>query len=82
MYTRGSGWGGRGSGWGGGGGGGGDSKVQIGKLFEHKIVCLFVSMPCIPVTSLDRQKNQRKIVNIFLAITFSICFGCSKEPSH
>ena len=29
------------------------------------------------------NKNfQRKIVNIFLPITFSICFGCSKEPSH
>ena len=25
---------------------------------------------------------QRKIVNIFLPIIFSICFGCSKEPSH
>ena len=24
----------------------------------------------------------RKIVNIFLSISFSICFGCSKEPSH
>ena len=23
-----------------------------------------------------------KIVNIFLPITSSICFGCSKEPSH
>ena len=23
-----------------------------------------------------------KIVNIFLPIIFSICFGCSKEPSH
>ena len=25
---------------------------------------------------------QRKIVNIFLPISFNICFGCSKEPSH
>ena len=25
---------------------------------------------------------QRKIVIIFLPIIFSICFGCSKEPSH
>ena len=25
---------------------------------------------------------QRKSVNIFLTIIFSICFGCSKEPSH
>ena len=25
---------------------------------------------------------QGKIVNIFLPIIFSICIGCSKEPSH
>ena len=25
---------------------------------------------------------QPKIVNIFLPIIFSICFVCSKEPSH
>ena len=31
---------------------------------------------------LDKRKNQRKLGNIFLPITFSICFGCSKEPSH
>ena len=28
------------------------------------------------------KKFQRKIVNIFLPITFSVCFGCSKELSH
>ena len=28
------------------------------------------------------KKNQLKIVNISLPIIFSICFGCSKEPSH
>ena len=28
------------------------------------------------------KKFQRKIVNIFLSIIFSICFGCSKESSH
>ena len=30
---------------------------------------------------LDKE-NQRKIVNIFLPISFSLCFGGSKEPSH
>ena len=25
---------------------------------------------------------EHKIVNIFLPISFKICFGCSKEPSH
>ena len=33
-------------------------------------------------TGLINKKFQRKIVNIFLPIMFSICFGCSKEPSH
>ena len=27
------------------------------------------------------ENFQRKIVNIFLPISFNICFGCSKEPS-
>ena len=26
--------------------------------------------------------SKRKIVNISLPISFNICFGCSKEPSH
>ena len=31
---------------------------------------------------LDIKKNvQPTIVNIFLPIIFSICLGCSKEPS-
>ena len=25
---------------------------------------------------------KHKIVNIFLPVSFNICFGCSKEPSH
>ena len=29
-----------------------------------------------------KQKNQRKIVIIFLPIRLKMCFGCSKEPSH
>ena len=34
-------------------------------------------------SQVQMNKNfQRKIVNIFLPIIFSICFGCSKEPSH
>ena len=31
---------------------------------------------------LDKQKFQRKIVNIFLPINLNMRFGCSKEPSH
>ena len=33
-------------------------------------------------TGLDKHIFQCKIVNIFLPIVCSICFGCSKEPSH
>ena len=25
---------------------------------------------------------EHKIANIFLPISFNVCFGCSKEPSH
>ena len=32
--------------------------------------------------SLHTLNFQRKILNIFLPISFNICFGCSKEPSH
>ena len=32
--------------------------------------------------SLVSKIFQRKIVNIFLPISFNICFGCSKDPSH
>ena len=28
------------------------------------------------------KKFQRKNVNIFLPISYNICFGCLKEPSH
>ena len=31
---------------------------------------------------LDKQKIERKIVNISLPINFNICFRCSKEPSQ
>ena len=40
----------------------------------YKLNCMY--------TGLDKQKNSRKIVNIFLPIIFSVCFGWSKEPSH
>ena len=31
---------------------------------------------------IDCKIFERKIVNIFLPITFNMCFGCSKEQSH
>ena len=34
------------------------------------------------ILQLINKKNQCKIVNISIPIIVSICFGCSKEPSH
>ena len=28
------------------------------------------------------QLFEHLIINIFLSISFNICFGCTKEPSH
>ena len=33
-------------------------------------------------TGLDKPNFEHKIVNIFSLISFNMCFGCSKEPSH
>ena len=33
------------------------------------------------IIGLDKQIFQRKIVNFFLPINFSICFGCTKVPT-
>ena len=33
-------------------------------------------------TGLVKRKFPRNFINIFLPITFSICFVCSKEPPH
>ena len=33
-------------------------------------------------TGLDNKIFEGKVVNIFLLISFNICFGCLKEPSH
>ena len=29
-----------------------------------------------------RKKIERKIVIIFFSISFNMCFGCPKDPSH
>ena len=44
---------------------------------------LIVSIPDLcTLTYLDKQIFERKIFYIFLPISFNICFGCSKDPSH
>ena len=44
--------------------------------------CNIVVNFCRVNAGLDKQKIQRKIVNILLPIIFNISFGCSNEPSH
>ena len=46
-------------------------QLEIAKAVDHGMY-----------TGLDKQLFERQIVNIFLPISFNICFGCSKEPSH
>ena len=40
---------------------------------------LACDLSCIGLDCIGLDKNQRKIVGIFLQIIFSISFGCSKE---
>ena len=55
-------------------------------VFEQKIVTLSFSYAVVSMEVYAQvwiNKNvPGKIVNIFLPISFNICFGCSKEPSH
>ena len=50
--------------------------TDLCKYTNNRAYEIFVFFMC-------RNKNvQHKIVNTFTPITLSICFGCSKEPSH
>ena len=40
-----------------------------------------IASPRLDIAQDKTKKNERKIVNIFLPISFSICFGCSKDVS-
>ena len=53
-------------------------QIHLNSIDGH---LLTVSAFYIPLFCLNKN-FQRKIVNIFLPIVFSICFGCSKEQSH
>ena len=49
---------------------------------DFEVVIIFMMLKLVQsLTNLD-NKYQRKIANTFLPMIFSICFGCSKEPSH
>ena len=52
----------------------------LGSIFsEIKPISVKIASLC---KGQDKQNFERKIVNIVLPISFNICFGCSKEPSH
>ena len=44
--------------------------------------CSLVTVTYPKIIGLDIQTLEHTIVNIFLSISYNICFGCSKEPSH
>ena len=53
-------------------------KGLIGRSNDSKILKI---QRLVLITGLE-TKFQREIVNIYLPHNFSICFGCSKEPSY
>ena len=56
------------------------SPILLEELFISH--CLHCNHHHFRNAGLDKEKNQYKIVNIFLPISFSICVWCSKEPCH
>ena len=54
-------------------------RLQLDDLccsFDWDRVCMTVNF------ALAWQYSDIKIVNIFLAIRFNLCYGCLKQPSH
>ena len=60
----------------------GTEVIPLGVTMLHKRIEANESQVCVDGLVLISKNFQRKIVNIFLPIIFSICFGCSKETSH
>ena len=55
---------------------------HMGQAFQTLIFMFTLPHTANVDMDLDKLNFERKIVNIFLPISFNICFGCSKEPSH
>ena len=51
---------------------------SIGQLMRCRNILIYMQFNSDKSIGLDK-KNQHQIVNIFLSIIFSICFGCSKK---
>ena len=50
------------------------------RIMGSSVSCLLLTL--VDAIGLDKEKNQRKILNKFLPIIFNISFGCSKKMSH
>ena len=58
-------------------------RETVWELFKSECVFLIDHLMVLKhVSSVVPKKIELKIVNIFLPISLSTCFGCSKEPSH
>ena len=55
--------------------------VGKGLIHYENICCGAAHLKCLN-EMLMHKSFERKIVNIFLPISFNISFGCSKEPSY
>ena len=54
--------------------------TKIAQRFS--LCCTTKWPPELQIIAPVKEIYERKIVNIFLPINLSMCFGCSKEPSH
>ena len=54
---------------------------KCGNQDETDSLSLSFLLLLLPI-GLDKQNFKRKLINIFLPISFIICFVFSKEPSH
>ena len=59
-----------------------DILLSIITILGHRDSCTEEKQLARSHIGLDEQGFQSKIGNIFLPISFNLCFGCSKEPSH
>ena len=58
------------------------SLKNFNRTFHKKIVENQDAASDLGLHCLAMSHKKHKIVNIFLPISFTICFGCSKELSH
>ena len=66
--------------------------IKIAPCNDTRTVPFIKGMQVLSCTSLKlyhigldkpkNKKNERENVDIFLSLSFNICFWCSKEPSH